>query len=75
VVKGEVRGEGRLPRKSEPGVIINGLNQPLRLARFQRFAQKAAGVVQEVKSLGNSLLATMKKEGGECSQPFVSQPP
>jgi len=30
VVKGEVRGEGRLPKKSDVGTIVNGLNQPSR---------------------------------------------
>ncbi len=46
--------------------IINGLNQPLPLVRFQLLAQKAAEVVQEVKSLGNSLLSAMEKEDGEA---------
>jgi hypothetical protein len=74
VVKGEVRGEGRLPKKSDVGAMVNGLNQPLPLVRFQQLVQKAAEVAQEVKSLGNSLLAAMKKEGGESPQPVVSQP-
>jgi hypothetical protein len=74
VVKGEVRGEGRLPKKLGVGAIVNGLNQPLPLVRFQRLVQEAAEVVQEVKSLGNSLLAAMKKEDGEAPQPVVSQP-
>ncbi|MBK7219752.1 MAG: insecticidal toxin protein [Candidatus Promineofilum sp.] len=46
--------------------IINGLNQPLPLVRFQLLAQKAGEVVQEVKSLGNSLLSAMEKEDGEA---------
>ena len=34
--------------------MVNGLNQPLPLVRFQQLVQKAAEVVQEVESLGNS---------------------
>jgi len=48
------------------GSIINGLNQPLPLVRFQLLAQKAAEICQEVKSLGNSLLSAMEKEDGEA---------
>lgn len=47
------------------GAIINGLNQPLPLVRFQLLVQKATEIVQEVKSLGNNLLSTMEKEDGE----------
>lgn len=47
------------------GAIINGLNQPLPLVRFQLLAQKAAEIVQEVKSLGNNLLSAMEKEDNE----------
>ena len=47
------------------GAIINGLNQPLPLVRFQLLVQKAADICQEVKSLGNNLLAAMEKEDGE----------
>lgn len=47
------------------GAIINGLNQPLPLVRFQLLAQKATEIVQEVKSLGNNLLSAMEKEDGE----------
>jgi hypothetical protein len=47
------------------GAIVNGLNQPLPIVRFQLLVQKAAEIVQEVKSLGNSLLAAMEKEDGE----------
>lgn len=46
--------------------IVNGLNQPLPLVRFQLLVQKAAEIVQEVKSLGNNLLAAMEKEDGEA---------
>ncbi|MEZ4861712.1 MAG: hypothetical protein R3C14_10405 [Caldilineaceae bacterium] len=46
--------------------IVNGLNQPLPLVRFQLLAQKAAEVCQEVKSLGSNLLAVMEKEDNEA---------
>jgi hypothetical protein len=46
------------------GEIVNGLNQPLPLVRFQVLVQKAAEIVQEVKSLGGHLLA--EKEDGEA---------
>jgi hypothetical protein len=46
--------------------IVNGLNQPLPLVRFQLLVQKAAEIVQEVTSLGNNLLAAMEKEDGEA---------
>lgn len=45
---------------------VNGLNQPLPLVRFAFLVQKAAEIVQEVKSLGNNLLAAMEKEDGEA---------
>jgi Tc toxin complex TcA C-terminal TcB-binding domain len=48
------------------GAIVNGLNQPLPLVRFQFLVQKAAEIVQEVKSLGNNLLSTMEKEDNEA---------
>jgi hypothetical protein len=48
------------------GSIVNGLNQPLPLVRFQLIVQKAAEICQEVKSLGNSLLSAMEKEDGEA---------
>lgn len=48
------------------GAIINGLNQPLPLVRFQYLVQKAADICQEVKSLGNSLLSAMEKDDGEA---------
>ncbi len=46
--------------------IVNGINQPLPLVRFAFLVQKAAEIAQEVKSLGNSLLAAMEKEDGEA---------
>lgn len=48
------------------GAVINGLNQPLPLVRFQLLVQKAADICQEVKSLGNNLLSAMEKEDGEA---------
>jgi hypothetical protein len=48
------------------GAIVNGLNQPLPLVRFQLLVQKAAEICQEVKVLGNSLLSAMEKEDGEA---------
>ena len=47
------------------GAIVNGLNQPLPLVRFQVLVQKAGEIVQEVKALGNNLLSAMEKEDGE----------
>jgi hypothetical protein len=47
------------------GAIVNGLNQPLPLVRFQLLLQKATEIVQEVKSLGSNLLSAMEKEDGE----------
>ena len=48
------------------GAIVNGLNQPLPLVRFQLLVQKAAEICQEVKSLGSNLLSAMEKEDGEA---------
>jgi hypothetical protein len=48
------------------GAIVNGLNQPLPLVRFAFLVQKAAEIVQEVKSLGNNLLSAMEKEDNEA---------
>jgi hypothetical protein len=48
------------------GAIVNGLNQPLPLVRFQLLVQKASEIAQEVKSLGNNLLSAMEKEDGEA---------
>ena len=44
VIKGEVCGEGRLPKKSGVGAIVNVLYQSLPLVRFQRLVQKAAEI-------------------------------
>jgi hypothetical protein len=48
------------------GAVVNGLNQPLPLVRFQLLVQRAAEICQEVKSLGNNLLSAMEKEDGEA---------
>src|SRR5262249_20774114 len=48
------------------GAIVNGADQPVPLGSFQLLAQKAAEIVQEVKSLGNNLLSAMEKEDGEA---------
>lgn len=48
------------------GAIVSGINQPLPLVRFAFLVQKAAEIVQEVKSLGNGLLVAMEKEDGEA---------
>lgn len=48
------------------GAIVNGLNQPLPLVRFQFLVQKASEICQEVKSLGSNLLSAMEKEDGEA---------
>ena len=48
------------------GAIVSGLNQPLPLVRFQLLVQKATEICQEVKSLGNSLLAAIEKEDNEA---------
>lgn len=50
------------------GAIMNGLNQPLPLVRFQLLVQKANELCQEVKSLGSNLLSAMEKEDGEAMQ-------
>lgn len=47
------------------GSVVNGLNQPLPLVRFALLVQKAAEIVQEVKSLGSNLLSAMEKDDGE----------
>jgi Tc toxin complex TcA C-terminal TcB-binding domain len=47
------------------GAVVGGLNQPLPLVRFSLLAHKAAEICQEVRSLGNNLLAAMEKEEGE----------
>ena len=48
------------------GAIVNGLNQPLPLVRFQFLVQKAAEICQEVKSLGAGLLSAIEKEDNEA---------
>lgn len=48
------------------GTIVSGVNQPLPLVRFQFLIQKAAEICQEVKSLGNNLLAAIEKEDNEA---------
>jgi len=48
------------------GAVINGLNQPLPLVRFQLLLQKATEVTQEVKSLGGALLSAMEKKDNEA---------
>ncbi|MFD7712868.1 hypothetical protein [Streptomyces sp. NPDC059786] len=48
------------------GAIANGLNQPLPLVRFPILVQKAGELVQEVKSLGSSLLSALEKDDGEA---------
>jgi Tc toxin complex TcA C-terminal TcB-binding domain len=48
------------------GAIVNGLNQPLPLVRFQVLVRSALEVIQEAKNLGNSLLTAMEKEDGEA---------
>lgn len=48
------------------GAVVNGLNQPLPLVRFQLMLQKAEALCSEIKSLGNNLLSAMEKEDGEA---------
>lgn len=48
------------------GAIVNGLNQPLPLVRFQFLVQKAAEICQEVKALGNNLLGAIEKADNEA---------
>ena len=48
------------------GAVISGVNQPLPLVRFQFLIHKAAEICQEVKSLGNNLLAAIEKEDNEA---------
>ena len=60
---------GLLARATAAGLdisaVINGLNQPLPLVRFQLLVQKAAEICQEVKSLGSHLLSAIEKEDSE----------
>ncbi len=46
--------------------IVNGLNQPLPLVRFQLLVSKAAEICQEVKSLGGNLLSAFEKGDNEA---------
>jgi hypothetical protein len=46
--------------------IVNGLNQPLPLVRFQLLVSKATEICQEVKSLGANLLAALEKADNEA---------
>lgn len=46
--------------------IVNGLNQPLPLVRFQYLLQKATEACQEVKSLGGNLLSAIEKNDNEA---------
>jgi hypothetical protein len=46
--------------------IVSGVNQPLPLVRFQVLVQKAVEICQEVKSMGNNLLAAIEKEDNEA---------
>ena len=45
--------------------VVNGLNQPLPLVRFQFLVAKATEICQEVKSLGGNLLSTIEKQDNE----------
>ena len=46
--------------------IVNGLNQPLPLVRFQLLVAKATEITQEVKALGSALLSAMEKMDNEA---------
>ena len=46
--------------------IVNGLNQPLPLVRFQMLVSKAAEICQEVTSLGANVLAAIEKHDNEA---------
>ena len=46
--------------------IVNGLNQPLPLVRFQLLVAKATEIAQEVKSLGGGLLSALEKNDNEA---------
>ena len=48
------------------GAVVNGINQPLPLVRFQLLLQKASEICQEVKSLGNNMLSAIEKEDNEA---------
>jgi Tc toxin complex TcA C-terminal TcB-binding domain len=53
--------------------IVNGLNQPLPLVRFQLLIFKAAEICQEVKSLGGSLESAFEKGDNEALSSLRSQ--
>jgi hypothetical protein len=59
-----------LVRAAEAGLditaIVNGLNQPLPLVRFQLLVSRATEMCQEVKSFGASLLAAFEKQDNEA---------
>jgi hypothetical protein len=46
--------------------VVNGVNQPLPLVRFQLLISKAGEICQEVKSLGSNLLSSFEKGDGEA---------
>lgn len=46
--------------------VVNGLNQPLPLVRFQLLVSKAVEICQEVKSLGANLLSAIEKQDNEA---------
>jgi len=46
--------------------IVNGLNQPLPLVRFQLLVSKATEICQEVKSLGANVLTAIEKQDNEA---------
>lgn len=48
------------------GSIVNGINQPLPLVRFNLLLQKATELCQEVKQLGNAMLSAIEKEDNEA---------
>ncbi|MFY9983760.1 MAG: hypothetical protein WAK31_03335 [Chthoniobacterales bacterium] len=53
--------------------IVNGLNQPLPLVRFQLLIFKAAEICQEVKSLGASVQSAFEKGDNEALSLLRSQ--
>jgi Tc toxin complex TcA C-terminal TcB-binding domain len=53
--------------------IVNGLNQPLPLVRFQLLILKATEICQEVKSLGGSLESAFEKGDNEALSLLRSQ--
>ncbi len=61
---------GMLVRAAAAGLsissILSGLNAPLPRYRFNVFSQKATELVQEVRSLGSSLLQALEKKDAEA---------